>query len=108
MMPIRLFLAYETDMRFPDVSGMEHLDTLLTRTKIEEHKSRLTQEQRERLVTADQNLVQQSSQFYEAIRSGADLTAWRKNVDAPASYWWWYLDVLAYAWPCMPSSKLPV
>lgn len=104
----KLLLAYETDTRFPDVSGMEHLDMLLTRTKIEEHKSRLTQEQRERLMIADQNLMQQSNQFYEAICSVADLAAWRESVDAPASYWWWYLDVLAHAWPCLSSSKRPI
>ena len=103
----KLLLAYETDVRFPDVSGMEHLDMLLTRTKIEEHKGRLRQEQRERLVTADQKLVQQSDQFYVAISQVADLTAWRDKVHAPVSHWWWYLDVLAHAWPCMQPANIP-
>jgi hypothetical protein len=103
-----LLFAYETDVRFPDVSGMEHLDMLLTRTKIEDHKGRLSQEQRERLATADQKLLQQSNQFYTAIRQVADLTAWREHVEAPSSHWWWYLDVLAHAWPCMQPAKIPV
>ena len=29
-----LLTAYEVDVRFPDVSGMEHLDMLLTRSKL--------------------------------------------------------------------------
>jgi hypothetical protein len=102
----KLLLAYETDVRFPDVSGMEHLDMLLTRTKIEEHKGRLSQEQRARLATADQKLVHQSDQFYVAISQVADLTAWRDKVHAPVSYWWWYLDVLAHAWPCMQPANI--
>ena len=104
----KLLLAYETDVRFPDVSGMEHLDMLLTRTKIEEHKGRWSPEQRERLTTADQQLVQQSCQFYTAIRQVADLNAWRNNVGASASHWWWYLDVLAHTWPYMQSRNIPV
>ena len=102
----KLLLVYETDVRFPDVSGMEHLDMLLTRTTLEEHKERLSHEQRARLATADQRLVQQSNRFYSAISQVADLTAWRDNVHAPVSHWWWYLDVLAHAWPCMQTANI--
>ena len=30
----KLLSAYEVDVQFPDVSGFEHLDMLLTRSKI--------------------------------------------------------------------------
>lgn len=104
----KLLFAYETDVQFPDVSGMEHLDMLLTRTKIEENKGCLSQKQRERLATADQTLLQQSNQFYTAIRQVVDLTAWREQVEASPSHWWWYLDVLAHAWPCVYPARIPV
>ncbi len=94
-----LLLAYETDTRFPDVSGVEHLDMLLTRSKIEKNKENLNQEQKKRLDAADQNLIEQSRQFYAAIQEIADLAAWREEKKMPVSHWWWYLDVLAFAWP---------
>ena len=83
----KLLLAYETDVRFPDVNGMEHLDMLLTRTKLEEGKDKLAEEEQEHLAVADQKLTQQASQFYAAIAQVADLAAWRKEVKAPPSYW---------------------
>ncbi len=95
----KLILAYETDVRFPDVSGIEHLDMLLARTKIEENKENLTLEQQARLAVADNYLVQQSQLFYKAISQIADLEQWRKNARATTSQWWWYLDVLAYSKP---------
>jgi hypothetical protein len=90
-------LAYETDVRFPDVSGMEHLDMLTTRSKIAERQNNLTNEQRLRLEEADRALLNQVAYFYQAIRAIADLAQWREQVQAPASHWWWYLDVLAQA-----------
>ena len=94
-----LLIAYEMDVRFPDVSGMEHLDMLLTRTRIEEDKNDLTEEQNKRLVLADEQLLQQSGRFYSAIQQVADLTAWRQKIDVPSTQWWWYLDVITFAWP---------
>lgn len=90
-------LAYETDVRFPDVSGMEHLDMLITRSKIANYQDSLTDEQRIRLVEADRVLLQQASQFYKAIIRIADIVKWREHAQAPSSHWWWYLDVLAHA-----------
>lgn len=39
-----LLAAYETDVRFPDTSGIEHLDMLLSRTKLENNRELLTAE----------------------------------------------------------------
>lgn len=37
-----LLTAYEVDVRFPDVSGMEHLDMLLTRSALAEFRTQQT------------------------------------------------------------------
>jgi hypothetical protein len=87
--------TYEVDVRFPDVSGMEHLDMLLTRSKIAQGMSHLTAEQYVRLVEADKILLQQARRFYQAIQKIADLETWRKDENVPTTHWWWYLDVLA-------------
>ena len=94
-----LLTAYEVDVRFPDVSGMEHLDMLLTRSTLaqaaDDHT--LTVQQRVRLAEADRVLASQAGRFYQAIRRIADLEAWRQQEGAPPEQWWWYLDVLAQA-----------
>lgn len=90
----KLLTQYETDVRFPDVSGMEHLDMLLSRSRIAEHKDNLNAEQLTRLMDADQLLLHNAGQFNKAILAIADLTAWREEVKASPDHWWWYLDVL--------------
>ena len=95
MSQLELWLTqYETDVRFPDVSGMEHLDMLLTRSHIAAVKDDLTQEQVSRLQSADQFLLRFADQFYHAISAVADLSEWRQNANASPEEWWWYLDVL--------------
>ena len=91
----QLVAAYEVDVRFPDVSGMEHLEMLRTRSDIARGETHLTAEQRARLVEADKLLLQQARRFYQAIQRIADLEAWRRQQGIPAAHWWWYLDVLA-------------
>ena len=90
-------LAYEVDVQYPDVSGMEHLDMLLTRSRLAEVKSDLTKEQRNRLAKADQILFRHATEFYAAIAQIANLKSWREQEHAPPDHWWWYLDVLAAA-----------
>lgn len=90
----QLIAAYEVDVRFPDVSGMEHLDMLLARSEIARGEHHLTAEQRARLAEADRVLLQQARRFYQAIQRVADLDVWRRSEDAPPAHWWWYLDVL--------------
>jgi len=91
----QLVAAYEVDVRFPDVSGMEHLEMLRTRSDIARGETHLTAEQRARLVEADKLLLQQARRFYQAIQRIADLETWRRQQGIPPVYWWWYLDVLA-------------
>ena len=75
----QLVAAYEVDVRFPNVSGMEHLEMLCTRSDIARGATHLTAEQRARLAEADKLLLQQARRFYQAIQHIADLEAWRRQ-----------------------------
>ena len=88
--------AYETDVDFPDVSGMEHLQMLMTRSELHRVEDQLTIEQQARLANADKSLLQRAHLFYQAIQAIADLARWRETeTGVTPEHWWWYLDVLA-------------
>jgi len=91
-----LVTAYETDVRFPEVSGMEHLDMLMTRSEIASIEPHLSAALRERVLQADRQLMSHARQFYDAIQSIADLASWRRSEFTPITHWWWYLDVLSH------------
>ena len=55
--------AYEVDVEFPDVSGVEHLDMLLTRSELAAIEQELTPAQRQRLYHADQRLIEHARHF---------------------------------------------
>lgn len=99
-----LLNSYEVDVRFPEVSGMEHLDMLLVRSQLAqaEHSNELTTEQTRRLAEADRVLALQAGRFYQAISRIADLEAWRLQEHVSPQEWWWYLDVLAQS----PATKV--
>ncbi len=86
---------YEADVRFPDVSGMEHLDMLLTRSRIAAHQEEMMPEQHIRLLEADRQLYSNAEAFFRAIARVADLSVWRNDSAVSPEDWWWYLDVLA-------------
>ena len=90
-----LITAYETDVQFADVSGMEHLDMLMTRSEIAQNELHLSDEERKRVLKADRQLLQRAKQFYKSIRSIADLASWRRDENIPVTQWWWYLDIIA-------------
>jgi len=94
-----LLAAYETDVRFPDTSGMEHFDMLLSRSELENNRQHLTAEQKDRLAAADEQVARQLDAFYAAIVEVADLAEWRETISPPATHWWWYLDVLSHVRP---------
>jgi len=88
--------AYEADVDFPAVSGMEHLQMLMTRSELHRVQGQLTAEQRTRLASADKSLLRQAHLFYQAIQAVADLARWRETeTGVTPEHWWWYLDVLA-------------
>jgi hypothetical protein len=86
--------AYETDAQFPDVSGMEHLELLMTHSEIARHEARSSQVERQRAQRADHQLLRHAKQFYASIQAVADLVNWRSNENTPVAHWWWYLDVI--------------
>ena len=83
-----LITAYETDVQFADVSGMEHLDMLMTRSEIAQNELHLSDEERKRVLKADRQLLQRAKQFYKSIRSIADLASWRRDENIPVTQWW--------------------
>ncbi len=91
-----LVTVYETDVRFPEVSGMEHLDMLMMRSEIASIEPHLPAALRERVLQADRQLMRRARQFYDAIQAIADLASWRRSEFTPITHWWWYLDVLAH------------
>jgi hypothetical protein len=91
-----LATAYETDVQFPEVSGMEHLDMLMTRSEIASIEPHLSVALRDRVLQADKLLMSRARHLHDAIQAIADLASWRRSEFTPITHWWWYLDVLAY------------
>lgn len=89
-----LIAAYEADVKYPEVSGMEHLDMLMTRSEIAGNELHLSDEERKRVFNADRLLLQKAGEFYESIHRIADLASWRRDEKVPVTHWWWYLDVI--------------
>lgn len=100
-----LITAYEVDVRFPDVSGLEHLDMLRVRSEIANYEADLTAEERVRLLEADKALLRQVRHFYKAMHEIVDLATWRRDENIPVTHWWWYLDVLAQL-PERPTNEI--
>src|SRR4051794_56219 len=98
-----LLFAYEAGVQDPEISGMEHLDMLLTRSVLAQVEPELTDDQKSRLAAADRILATQADQFYAAIARIANLKSWREQEHARPEQWWWYLDVLAAA-PVVPAA----
>jgi hypothetical protein len=91
----KLLAAYEVDVDFPDVSGMEHLQMLMTRSQLHKFEAQLSGAQKRRLLAADQKLLKQAHLFSQTIQLIANLAEWRRLEDVTPDHWWWYLDVLA-------------
>ena len=87
--------AYEVDVEFPEVSGMEHLQMLMTRSELHQLEQELDPTQQQRLKIADQKLLRQAHLFFAAIQRIADLPQWRQSEQATPDQWWWYLDVVS-------------
>ena len=110
-----LIAAYEVDVQFPDVSGMEQVDMLMTRSEIAHNELHLSDEERQRVLNADRLLLQRAQQFCESIQSIAALASWRRDESVPATHWWWYLDVIVqlpirmgdFIGPAVPAGPVP-
>jgi hypothetical protein len=91
----KLVQDYATDTRYPNVSGIEHLQMLHNRSKLARIEASLTSEEKQMLAEADQRLFMQVGEFWEALSRFTDLALERQRLQPPSSHWWWYLDVLA-------------
>ena len=91
----KLIEAYEIDVQFPQVSGMEQLDMLMTRSEIARNELHLSARERKRVLEADRLLLQRAEEFYQSIQSIANLATWRHDENPPLAHWWWYLDIVA-------------
>ena len=96
--------SYKVAVQYPNVSGFEHLDMLMTRDKLAEQS--LTSSERFELAQADQALLNAVNEFYEALKSITDLQQERKMRERSPDHWWWYLDVLAQL-PSQPQANQP-
>ncbi len=105
MSPEARLHAYEVDVQFPDVSGMEHIEMFYNRSEMAKIEHEFTPEQKERLAKADHTLLQDAHLFNTALKQIVDLKRWREQDNVSPEHWWWYLDVLAAA-PVVPETRV--
>ncbi len=91
----KLLENYDTDTRFPTVSGIEHLQMLQTRSLLASIETKLTHREHALLTKADQRLLVHAYEFWMEISRFANLAEERQRLNPPPEQWWWYLDVLA-------------
>jgi hypothetical protein len=90
-----LVKRYIVDTCYPNVSGIEHLQMLQTRSQLAEIETTLNPEEHRLLAEADQRLLTHRYEFWTEISRFADLAEERQRIHPPSNQWWWYLDVLA-------------
>ena len=96
-----LLQAYVVDTRYPDVSGIEHLQMLRRRSEFADLEHTLGREERRQLAEADARLLTHAAEFLAELARFVDLATERHRLRIPSSHWWWYLDVLVQV-PTMP------
>lgn len=105
MNPEERLYAYEVDVQFPDVSGMEHIEMFYNRSELANLEAALSPAQKLRLAKADQTLLRDAQLFYAALEQIVNIKRWREQDNASPSHWWWYLDVLTAA-PVAPEAVI--
>jgi hypothetical protein len=86
--------TYLTNVRFPEVSGAEHLELLQARDQLANSDPTLTAEEQNALYDADQSLITHAAAFYTEIARFVDLATYRTEHHIDPTHWWWYLDVI--------------
>lgn len=99
-----LLQAYVVDTRYPDVSGIEHLQMLRRRSELADLEHTLSRKERSQLTEADARLLTHAAEFLAELSRFVDLAAERRRLRIPPSHWWWYLDVLVQV-PAMPMGE---
>ncbi len=80
--------TYLTDVRFPEVSGAEHLQLLQTRDRLADGDTALTAEEQHALHEADQHLIANAATFYTELARFVDLAAYRTEHQIDPTRWW--------------------
>jgi hypothetical protein len=87
--------SYSVGVESPNVSGFEHLNTLMCRDKLSGLAESLTRKEKEQLMEADQRLIEQAATFFSELQRVTSLEYERQQRRVPPTHWWWYLDVIA-------------
>ena len=97
---------YVIDVQYPDVSGIEQLQMLETRSKLAEIEAELSPQERKALLEADRKLAAQADKFLQELSRFIDLAEERHQRHPNPNEWWWYLDILAQV-PVVPQRPFP-
>jgi hypothetical protein len=101
-----LLEQYMVDVDYPEVSGIEHLQMLETRSKLAAIESRLSPAERQALAAADHKLATHAVAFLDELSRFVNLAEERQQRQVKPFEWWWYLDVLVQA-PALPEHANP-
>ena len=102
-----LLQSYLIDTEHLNVSGIEYLQTLRTRSQLATLESGLTPEEQRALAEADQRVASHASELAAELSRFVDMVEERQRLQPRPAEWWWYLDVLAQAPTFPPSSRQP-
>ena len=97
-----LLEQYRVDVDYPEVSGIEHLQMLETRSKLFAVELQLSATERRILLAADRKLAMQALGFLSELERFVNLADERRQRKVVAEEWWWYLDVLVQI-PALPT-----
>ena len=89
----KLLEQYRIDVDFPEVSGIEHMQMLETRSNLAVIEAQLSLVERQTLEIADQKLATHAVAFLAELNRFVDLAEERQLRHVSPSEWWWYLDV---------------
>jgi len=92
----RYLRDYLVGVKSANVSGFEHLNTLMVRDRLFEQNKELTPEERDELLKADYQLIEQAPIILTELEQITSLEYERKQRDALSERWWWYLDVIVH------------
>ncbi len=87
---------YCVSVKFPDVSGAEHLQMLQIRDRLAEIESDLSEAEKTLLTKGDRQLIEHVNVFYQELSRFVNLAEIRKAEAILPQRWWWYLDVLVF------------
>jgi hypothetical protein len=96
-----LLKNYLVDVDYPEVSGIEHLQMLKTRSELAAITESLSTSEQQALANADRKLAMQADKFLAELNRFVDLAAERQRRQTSPDEWWWYLDILVQA-PAVP------